>query len=126
MKKQLVLILTLSSLIMTACEEDPALNKSIPSGNVNAGSSPLINSFHPKSAKPGATVVIFGQNFGPAISDNDVTFDSAFAEIKEIHSGTLIVTVPMHLSQGTYIINVSTRGARASAPEPFTVTNGSK
>jgi len=129
MKKQLVLILTLSSLLMMACEEEPAY-KSMPggsSGNVNPGSSqPVINSFHPKSARPGSTVVIFGQNFGPAISDNDVTFDSTFAEIKEIQSGTLIVTVPMNLPQGSYIINVSTRGASASAPDLFIVTNSAK
>jgi hypothetical protein len=130
MKKQLVLIVTLSSLLMMACEEEPAY-KSMPggtsSGNVNPGSSqPLIDSFHPKSAKPGSTVVIFGQNFGPAVSDNDVRFDSTTAEIKEVHAGTLIVTVPMNLPQGSYIIHVSTRGANASAPDAFIVTNSAK
>ena len=128
MKKQLVLIVTLSSLLMMACEDEPAY-KSIPGGssNVNPGSSqPLIDSFHPKSARPGSTVVIFGQNFGPAISDNDVTFDSTFAEIKEVQSGTLIVTVPMNLPPGSYLIKVSTRGAHASAPDLFTVANSAK
>ena len=67
-------------------------------------------------------MVIFGENFGPAISDNYVTFGSSYAEVTYVSYGVLTVRVP-NLQDGDYEINVNTDGQVRRAPQMFTIIN---
>jgi hypothetical protein len=121
MKKQITLVLTLVVSLMTACDNtDP-----VPNNNMKPVPSPeaIIRSVYPSAGAPGSTVAIFGENFGPTISQNYVTFDSVSADVTYAGYGILNVIVPENLADGSYTINLNTDGRMTSAPSIFTVTN---
>jgi hypothetical protein len=128
MKKQIVIFLTFVVALMTACNEtDPG--PSIPLNPVTYpppaySMVPIIRSVYPSVGAPGTTISIFGENFGPTISHNYVTFDSISADITHIEYGVLTVQVPENLPDGEYTINLDAEGYRSSAPSIFKVTNG--
>lgn len=124
MKTQFALISTLVLFSMIACEEEavgpttsPGIQYSFPT------SATVIRSIYPHAGQAGTEVVIFGENFGPTVSDNYVTFNSEPAEITYIGYGVLSVRVPENLRSGEYTINLNAGGQAASAPGKFTVTD---
>lgn len=119
MKKQLILVLAMSIILFTSCEEDH-VNVTSP------GSHAVLNisSFYPESGPSGSVVAIFGENFGPSIADNQVTFNGMYSEVTQVQPGALIVRVPLNLSQGDYQINLSTQGQTVTSMTKFRVNNG--
>lgn len=122
MKKQLLLVLTLSTFLMSACEDDSPRPEWV-SVNPTPTLPVSIHSIYPKSAPSGSEVAIFGENFPTTPSDTYVTFDSARAEVTQVRPGFMMVMVPMNLPQGNYIINLTANGRTTSSPEAFTITN---
>lgn len=122
MKKQIALVLTFVALAMIACDDTdprPATGTPLPApATVTA-----IRSIYPSAGAPGSTVHIYGENFGPTISHNVVTFDSVAAEITHVEYGVLNVRVPENLIEGDYSINLNAEGQLTSAPGVFTVTS---
>jgi hypothetical protein len=122
MKKQIALVLTFVALLMTACDDtDPSPTTGISTPVYSTVT--IIHALYPSAGAPGSTVSIYGENFGPAISHNLVTFDSFAAQIISVGSGVLNVRVPEHLPEGDYTIKVNVEGQVTSAPRKFTVTN---
>ena len=120
MKKQITLVLTLVVSLMTACDNtDPA---PAPPFTDFPSQVTAIRSIYPSVGTPGSTVAIFGENFGPTISENYVTFDSISADITYVGYGVMNVRVPENLSDGEYSINLSAEGRQTSAPQIFKVT----
>jgi hypothetical protein len=120
MKKQLILVLAMSTILFTGCEED---NVNVTSPGSHAA-VPNISSFYPESGPGGSVVAIFGENFGASIADNQVTFNGMYSEVTQVQPGTLIVRVPVNLSQGDYQINLSTQGQTVTSMTKFKVNNG--
>jgi hypothetical protein len=119
MKKQIALVLTLAAFLVSACDDENSVSPAPP---YQPKPEPVVTSFHPNAGESGSTVVIFGENFGPAISDNYVTFGSSYAEVTYVSHGVITVRVP-HLQDGDYEINVNADGQLRRAPQMFTIIN---
>ena len=63
-------------------------------------SSPVITSFSPSTAGPGANITITGQNFNPIIAADSVFFNNVKADIVSVTSTQIIVKVPQTGSSG--------------------------
>jgi IPT/TIG domain len=116
MKKQFIFVLAIATLSFTSCEEDHVKV-------TNPGYSPVtkISSFYPESGEGGTVVAIFGENFGPSISDNHVTFNGMYSEVTQVQTGTIMVRVPLNIPQGDYQINVSALGQTVTSTRTFKV-----
>jgi hypothetical protein len=123
MKKQLTLVLALSMMLVTACDDGiypddtTLLSKREPSPQI------VISSIFPESAAWGEPVTIFGQNFGATIGENNVTFGGAYAEITEVQRGIIVVRVPKNLAQGDYSIILSANGQTTTSNHPCKITS---
>lgn len=122
MKKQIILVLTLSTLLFTACEKDYVAPTPIPTPGVPP---PSISSFYPESGAGGTVVAIFGANFGESISENYVTFNGMDSPVMQVQQGVITARVPMHLAVGDCQVNVSVRGQTVTSPKTFKVSAGS-
>ena len=121
LKKKLTLLITLAAFLMTACEE-PEYYSSYPASALPPTYPMVINNMYPSTGAPGSTVAILGENFDTSTSDSHVTFGLSYAEILYITASVINVRVPMDTPEGDYIINVSSNGQSADAPNVFTVT----
>jgi hypothetical protein len=121
MKKQIALVLAFAAFLISACDDENA-PRPTPLPQPTAIQEPIIRSFYPKAAPSGSTVVIFGENFGPALSDNYVSFGSSSAEIIYVSHGVLNVRVP-ELTDGDYEIKVQANGQVRRASQMFTVVS---
>jgi len=118
MKKQIALVLTFAAFLISACDE----NSVSPAPPYQPKPEPIVSSIHPNAGAPGSTMVIFGENFGAAISDNYVTFGSSYAEVTYVNHSVLTVRVP-NLEDGDYEIGVYADGQLRRAPQMFTIIN---
>jgi hypothetical protein len=112
--------ITLTSLLMSACEEEPTYGN-YPTPTLPPTYPMVIRNMYPSVGAPGSTVAIIGENFGDSNSNNSVTFGSSYAEILNIAYGVINVRVPMDIPEGDYTISVSSNGQSADAPRVFTV-----
>ena len=117
MKKQIPLAFALMALLFSACNDE---NSVIPGPPPPPAPEAIIRSVYPNAGAPGSTVAIFGENFGPTISENYVTFSSSTAEVTYVSEGMLTVIVPT-IEDGDYEITVYTGGQVRRAPQMFTV-----
>lgn len=121
MKKQLILILAVTTFSLTGCEEDyvnPSFVKVLDSEQTLVTS---IRSFYPDSGAGGSVVTIFGENFGASISDNIVTFNGINSDILQVQLGKIDVRVPLNLAQGDYRITLSTPSQSVTSSKAFKV-----
>ena len=81
---------------------------------------PVITSFSPLSASPGATVAIFGGNFSTTPANNIVYFGNVRATVNSATSTSLNVTVPY--SAALAPLSVTTAGLTAYSSAPFNPT----
>jgi hypothetical protein len=123
MKKQIALVLTLVVSLLTACDNTDPGPTTPPDVTPHISQVTVIRSVYPSVGTPGSTVAIFGENFGPTVSENYVTFDSVSADITYVGYGVLNVRVPENLADGDYSINLNAEGRQTSAPSMFKVTN---
>jgi hypothetical protein len=125
MKKQLILLLAISALSFTACEKDdvrPLEKITVPPKTTETVKPIVITSFYPASAKTGAEVAIYGENFGQNITDNYVTLNGWESEILHVpHSGMVLIRVPYHLMPGDYSISVHANGLTGTSANTFKV-----
>ena len=119
MKKQIALVLTLAAFLISACDDENSVSPAPP---YPPKPEPVVSSIHPNAGASGSTMVIFGQNFGAALSDNYVTFGSSYAEVTYVSHGVLTVRVP-DLEDGDYEITVNADGQLRRAPQMFTIIN---
>jgi hypothetical protein len=121
MKKQLILLMTVSALSFTACEE-PIECDPKPQETSVLVKPIVINSFYPESAKTGAEVAIFGENFGNDIKENYVTINGLESEILTVsYSGMILIRVPYYLMPGDYAISVHAHGQTGTSEKTFKV-----
>ena len=78
-----------------------------------------ISEFTPHEGKGGTTITINGQNFSPITSQNLVTFQNSFAEVKSATPTTLVVTIPRTF--GSKPIQVKVNGKSASSTDNFSI-----
>ena len=119
MKKQIVFLLSVTTLLLTACEGEiiePADRAFKPAPQ------PVITSFYPESIVGGSPMVIYGENFGATLTDNYVTLNGEYAEVTHVQHGGVVVRIPMNLQPGDYIIRLTARGKSATATHPCTLT----
>ena len=125
LKGKLTLLATfaviLASFLITACEDEPDYGNNLPP-TLPPTYPMVIRNMYPSAGAPGATVAIFGENFGTSELDNHVTFGPSYAEILYVSYGVINVRVPMDIPEGDYIINVSSHGEAADSPRAFRVT----
>jgi len=119
MKKQIALVLTLAAFLIASCDPENSVS---PAPSYQSKPEPVVSSIHPNAGESGSTMVIFGENFGSAISDNYVTFGSSSAEVTYVSRGMITVRVP-HLEDGDYEISVYADGQLKRAPQMFTIIN---
>lgn len=120
MKKLLILVFVIAALSLTGCDDD---TQDYPvAQSPNPGAPPTISSFHPESGTGGIVVAIFGENLGPSIADNYVTFNGNYSEVVQVQTGIIMVRVPENLPQGDYTINVITRGQTVTSAKAFKVS----
>jgi hypothetical protein len=125
MKKQLILLMTVSALSFTACEDtgvEPGEKFPVPPKTTETVKPIVINSFYPESAKTGAEVAIFGENFGNDIKENYVTINGWESEIVTVsYSGMILIKVPNYLRPGDYAISVHAHGQTGTSEKTFKV-----
>lgn len=124
MKKQLILLLAISALSFTACENDdvkPMEKITVPPKTSVPVKPVKITSFYPESAKTGAEIAIYGENFGKTISENYVTFDGWDAEVLQVpYEGMVLVRVPS-LAAGDYTVSVNANGLTGTSSKALKV-----
>lgn len=81
--------------------------------------APIIASFTPTSALPGASVTISGNNFSATASNNHVSFNGLEAAVTSATATQLVVTVPQTATTGK--ITVTINGKTATSSADFTV-----
>ncbi len=81
--------------------------------------APIIASFTPTSALPGASVTISGNNFSATASNNHVSFNGMEAAVTSATATQLVVTVPQTATTGK--ITVTINGKTATSSADFTV-----
>lgn len=81
--------------------------------------APIIASFTPTSALPGASVTISGSNFSATASNNHVSFNGVEAAVTSATATQLVVTVPESATTGK--ITVAINGKTATSSADFTV-----
>lgn len=118
MKKQIVFILSVTTLLLTACEGEII---EPPNGGFKPAPQPVITSFYPESIVGGSPMVIFGENFGASIADNYVTLNGEYAEVTHVQHGGVVVRIPTNLPSGDYIIRLTARGKSATATNSCTL-----
>jgi uncharacterized protein (TIGR03437 family) len=119
MKKQLVLVLAITTLSITSCDEGAIT----PTWKNDGGAKPInITSFYPESGAVGIVVSIFGENFGTSVSDSNVTFNGIYSDVLQVQPGKITARVPLNLLQGDYEINLSVRGQKVTSATSFKVT----
>ncbi len=124
MKKQLVLVLAITTLSLTSCNEDPTIT---PPWNNDGGAKPItITSFYPMSGEVGIVVFIFGENFGTSASESNVTFNGIHSDVLQVQPEKITVRIPQNLGQGDYEISLSARGQMVSSAMTFKVTGSEK
>jgi hypothetical protein len=122
MKKHLIFAFIISAFIFTACDNDDDFVYPITAKVVNSKPMErlLISSFSPESAEGGATIAIYGENFGKTVDDNFVTFSGWEVEVTHIpYEGLILVQVPLHLQPGDYQIYVSANGQTGNSDKIF-------
>jgi hypothetical protein len=116
MKKQIRVILSVATLLLTACEGETVVPR-----NYEYGPEPVITSFYPESIVGGSPMVIFGENFGATLADNHVTLNGEYAEVTHAQPGGVVVRIPMNLPPGDYIIRLTAREKSATAAKSCTL-----
>jgi hypothetical protein len=81
--------------------------------------TPIIASFAPSSALPGAIITITGENFSGTAVDNQVAFNGVSADISSASSTQLVVIVPATATTGKLTVNV--HGKTGTSSSDFTV-----
>jgi len=80
------------------------------------GTSPVIASFTPSQALPGANVTITGTNFGSTTSNNIVYFGNVKAQLVSANSTQIVATVPASATLNSIsVINTTTSRVAVSA-----------
>jgi outer membrane protein assembly factor BamB len=95
--------------------------RSATSAQIFAVPVPIITSFIPTIAGPGAIITITGQNFNSNILLDSVFFNTAKAEIISVSATQITVRVPQNGSTG--LIKVHSNCQLASSSNPFTFSN---
>jgi len=126
MKKQLIIVLSLTTCFINACVEVEPIN-----GRVNRTDAQLnISSFTPNAAECGSENTLFGENFGTSISENFVTIDNwgadlntgRIAEVTDAsYPGKITVQIPMNLNPGDYHITLMVKGKSTRTEQPFEI-----
>lgn len=128
MKKQLILAVSLFTVLATACED---INPNV-ANTVASNGSPAIYSFNPESAECGTEIVLQGENFGMSVMDNFVTFDrrgsealsGRIAEVTAVsYPGAITVRIPMNLEAGEYNISLLAKGKAHTTEKVFEITD---
>ena len=101
MYKQLLLSFFLSAVIISC-------------GGGNGALAPEITDVKPTSGPPGTSVTIFGKDFSPNISDNQVSFSGTVAPITSASESEIEATVPDGASSGTVTVSVDNKTANGS------------
>lgn len=96
------------STLLPSCGDDDVVVK-----------SPVIESFTPTSALPGATVTISGNHFSTTPASNQVSFNAVAATVTSATATELVVTVPATATTGK--ISVTVNGKTAISSADFTV-----
>ncbi len=76
--------------------------------------TPVLTSFSPAEAAPGATVVITGQNFSQEKTRNIVKFNNVPATVTEAKKTELSVTVPEEATDGKITVTIGEKTATAA------------
>jgi uncharacterized protein (TIGR03437 family) len=119
MKKQLVLVLALTTLSLTSCDESVIT----PTWKDDGSATPVsITSFYPEAGEVGTVVSIFGENFGTSVSECNVNFNGTSTDVLQVQPGKITVRVPLSLVQGDCEINLSARGQKVTSITSFKVT----
>jgi IPT/TIG domain len=119
MKKQLFLVLAITTLSLTSCDESAITPIWKNDGGAKAIS---ITSLYPESGEVGIVVYIFGENFGASVLDSNVTFNGIYSEVLQVQPGKITVRVPLNLVKGDYEINLSVRGQNVTSTTSYKVT----
>jgi hypothetical protein len=98
-----------AGLLIFACSDDDA----------STPKAPVISSFNPTSALPGATVTISGANFNASTAGNIVAFDNIPAVVTSATATEIHAVVPPAATTGK--ISVITNGKSATSSADFTV-----
>lgn len=104
------LLLAVIALLVSSCKRDPEVTTP----------APLITSFAPTQAAPGATVVIRGQHFSNKKEENEVKFNGVPAIILTATPEELTVLVPQGVSSGKLTVTIGQQ--TTSSPESFTAS----
>ena len=104
------MILAVIALLVSSCKRDPEVTTP----------APLISSFAPAQAAPGATVVIRGQYFSKKKEENKVKFNGTLATIVSATAEELVVLVPEGAVSGKLSVTIGERSATAA--EDFTIS----
>lgn len=116
MKKQIILVLALCTLSLSACEDEVLDHEPL-----DPATAPKITSFYPGSAIGGTEVLIFGENFGASILDNLVTFNGTDSEVTQVGLGMVVARVPLNLDPGDYTISLSVNGRTGASTRIFKI-----
>lgn len=103
------MILAVIALLVSSCKRDPEVTTP----------APVISSFTPAQAAPGATVVIRGQHFSNQKEKNEVRFNTTPATITSATPSELVVLVPEGAVSGKLSVTIGDRSATSS--EDFTI-----
>jgi hypothetical protein len=108
LKLSVILLIASLPVVMLSCDDDE-----------NGPTDPVINSFTPASALPGASVTISGKNFSTTPASNQVAFNGTSASVASASATELVVTVPEAATTGK--ITVTVNGKLATSATDFAV-----
>lgn len=124
MKKVLLLLSLLATILLSACGPGPTITGSGTGGGIVTPPPPpfpTVTGFSPTSGTAGTTVIITGTDFDPTPANNTVKFGGVLATVTVASTTSLTVTVPSLAPSGT--ITVTTAAGTGTSGSIF-IVNG--
>jgi hypothetical protein len=124
MKKVLLLLSLLATILLSACGPGPTITGSGTGGGIVTPPPPpfpTVTGFSPTSGTAGTTVIITGTDFDPTPANNTVKFGGVIATVTVASTTSLTVTVPSLAPSGT--ITVTTAAGTGTSGSIF-IVNG--
>lgn len=110
MKKVLLLLSLLATILLSACGPGPTITGSGTGGGIVTPPPPpfpTVTGFSPTSGTAGTTVIITGTDFDPTPANNTVKFGGVIAIVTVASTTSLTVTVPSLAPSGTVTVTTS-------------------